>query len=88
MYQTITVYLIYGSLLCMDMLKITICECACHLNPTVKKMLKLFGVKSIEELKACVEKAKFDKTARYENAWESAPNILSYIIVEEIASKN
>ena len=53
-----------------------------------EKMLKLFGVKSIEELKACVEKAKFDKTARYENAWESAPNILSYIIVEEIASKN
>jgi len=53
-----------------------------------EKILSLFGVKTITELKLSISKAIYDNSIRYSGAWESAPNILSYISIEQIATLN
>ena len=51
-----------------------------------KKILPLFGVQSIEEMKALVSKCEYDKECRYSGAWHGAASvILSWIKVEDIA---
>ena len=53
-----------------------------------KKIFPLFGVKTITELKLSIAKATYDNSIRYSGAWESAPNILSYISIDKIAILN
>ena len=47
-----------------------------------KKILPLFVVKTI------IAKATYDNSIRHNGAWESAPNILSYISIDKIATLN
>ena len=53
-----------------------------------EKILPLFGVKTITELKLSISKATYDNSIRHNRAWESAPNILSYISIEQIGTLN
>ena len=53
-----------------------------------KKMFSLFGVKSIEELKECIEKCKYDDRMKYSGSFDAAPAILNYIKLDEIGSLN
>ena len=53
-----------------------------------KKMMQLFGVDSIENLKAVVGKCIFDEKMMYSGAWDAAPAILSYIKIEDIGTLN
>lgn len=53
-----------------------------------QKVLPLFGTATIEELKEKIAKVKIDRDMRHQNCSECAPNILSSIKLEEIASLN
>lgn len=52
------------------------------------KVMPLFGVKTIEELKEAVNRNKPDPNVRHEGAWEEAPTILDSIKLDEIGSIN
>lgn len=49
------------------------------------KILPLFGVSNITELKECLEKNKVPSQINYQSAWDSCPSITNYIKIEEIA---
>lgn len=53
-----------------------------------KKMMTLFGVNNIEELKGVVGKCVYDSKMRYSGGWDAAPAILNSIKVEEIGMLN
>jgi hypothetical protein len=53
-----------------------------------KKMFDLFGVSSIEELKAALEKCTYDREMRYSGAFDGAPGIQAYIKIEEVGTLN
>jgi hypothetical protein len=53
-----------------------------------KKMFDLFGVSSIEELKAALEKCTYDREMRYSGAFDGAPAIQGYIKIEEVGTLN
>lgn len=49
-----------------------------------EKMMVLFGVDSLEDLKALIGRCTFDGEMKYLGSWNAAPAILNYIQVEEI----
>lgn len=51
-----------------------------------EKMMVLFGVDSLDSLKAVVRKCIFDEKMKYSGSWDAAPAILSCIKVEEIGT--
>lgn len=53
-----------------------------------EKMMLLFGVDSLDDLKAAVGKCTFDENTSYFGRWYAAPVILNYIKVEEIGTLN
>ena len=53
-----------------------------------EKMMVLFGVDSIEELKDVVGKCVYDSRMKYQNSWDAAPAILDSIAVDEIGILN
>lgn len=53
-----------------------------------KKICDLIGVDSIEELKKRIELCRSDREMRYNGSFYSAPGILEYISVDEIAILN
>lgn len=53
-----------------------------------KKMMELFGVEKIDELKIVVGKCTFDENMKYSGSWDAAPAILSSIKVDEIGILN
>ena len=53
-----------------------------------EKMMVLFGVDSIEELKRVVGKCVYDNGMKYSGSWDAAPAILSCIKVDEIGTLN
>lgn len=53
-----------------------------------EKVLPLFGVSTIEELKEKIAKCKVDRNMHHTNCFECAPHILSSIKLEDIASLN
>lgn len=53
-----------------------------------KKIMPLFGVKSIEELKAVIEKQGYDRSMSYPHSFYAAPVILSAVKLEEIGTLN
>ena len=53
-----------------------------------QKMMVLFGVNSLEELKNVVKKCEYDGHIKYSRNWDAAPAILSYISVDEIGTLN
>ena len=52
------------------------------------KIMPLFGVKSIEEMKITIENDQFDEQLRYSNSFDCVPTIMSSIKIEDIASLN
>lgn len=52
------------------------------------KMMKLFGVDSIDALKEVVKRCKYDTNMKYNGSWGAAPAILSYIKEEDIGTLN
>ena len=53
-----------------------------------KKMMALFGVEDIDELKLVISKCKFDREMRYNGGFGASPAILSYIKIEDIGTLN
>ena len=53
-----------------------------------EKMMVLFGVGSIDELKTVIKKCTFNNEMRYLGSLEAAPAILNYIKVENIGTLN
>ena len=53
-----------------------------------EKMMILFGVRSIEELKTVIEKCTHDSRMKYSGSWDAAPAILDSIKIDEIGSIN
>lgn len=53
-----------------------------------EKMMVLFGVDSLDDLKAVVRKCSFDDTMKYSGSWNAAPAILNCIKVEDIGTLN
>lgn len=53
-----------------------------------QKMMVLFGVSSLEELKGAVGKCVYDNRMKYSGSWDAAPAILSYIKVDEMGTLN
>ncbi len=53
-----------------------------------EKIMPLFGVKTIDELKSIISKHTFDRGMRYSESHYSAPVILSTIKLEEIGTLN
>lgn len=53
-----------------------------------KKMMILFGVESLEELKKVVMKCQYNNEMKYQYSWDAAPAILNYIEIDEIGSLN
>ena len=53
-----------------------------------QKMMVLFGVSSLEELKSVVGKCVYNREMKYSGSWDAAPAILSYVKVEEIGTLN
>lgn len=51
-----------------------------------EKMMVLFGVDSIDNLKAAIGKCTFDQQMKYSGSWDAAPAILSFIKVEDIGT--
>ena len=51
-----------------------------------QKILPLFGAENISNLKELISRATYDQRVRYNNCYQSAPNILSCIHLEQIAS--
>lgn len=48
------------------------------------KMMILFGVESIEELKNVIGKCTYDSKMKYQGSWDAAPAILNSIKIDEI----
>ncbi len=63
-----------------SMWKKLVSKCFCE------KIMPVFGVTSISELKARVSKSAVDRSIAYPEAWNPAPSILTYIKLEEIAT--
>lgn len=53
-----------------------------------EKMMVLFGVDSLDGLKAAVGKCTFDDKMKYSGSWDAAPAILNCIKVEDIGTLN
>lgn len=53
-----------------------------------KKIMPLFGVSTIDELKEKISKCKVDREIRYSGSFEAAPSILSSIKLDEIGTVN
>ena len=53
-----------------------------------EKMLILFGVDSIEELKNVISNCVYDQDMKYNGSFDAAPVILNYIKVEDIGIYN
>ena len=53
-----------------------------------QKMMVLFGVSNLEQLKEVVGKCVYDSRMKYSGSWDAAPAILSYIKVDEIGILN
>ena len=53
-----------------------------------QKMMVLFGVSNLEELKKVVGKCVYDSRMKYSGSWDAAPAILSYIKIDEIGTLN
>lgn len=53
-----------------------------------RKMMTLFGVDSLDDLKVAVGKCTFDNRIKYSGSWNAAPVILDYIKVEDIGTLN
>ena len=53
-----------------------------------QKMMVLFGVSNLEELKDVVGKCVYDSRMKYSGSWDAAPAILNYIKVDEIGILN
>ena len=51
-----------------------------------QKIMPLFGAQNISELKNLISRATHDERMRHSMCYQSAPNILSYISLEQIAS--
>lgn len=51
-----------------------------------EKMMMLFGVDSLDGLKAAVRKCTFDNKMKYSGSWDVAPAILNCIKVEDIGT--
>ena len=51
-----------------------------------EKMMVLFGVDSLDELKAAIGKCTYDSNMKYSGSWDAAPAILSCIKVEDIGT--
>lgn len=51
-----------------------------------EKMMILFGVRNLDELKRVVGKCTYDDRMKYSGSWNAAPAILNYIKVEEIGT--
>ncbi|WP_225903815.1 toll/interleukin-1 receptor domain-containing protein [Anaerocolumna chitinilytica] len=51
-----------------------------------EKMMILFGVDSLDDLKAVVRKCAFDDKMKYSGSWDAAPAILNCIKVEDIGT--
>lgn len=51
-----------------------------------EKMMLLFGVESIEELKTIIQKCTHDSKMKYSGSWDVAPAILDCIKIDEIGS--
>lgn len=51
-----------------------------------QKIMPLFGAQNISELKNLISRATHDERMRHNMCYQSAPNILSYISLEQIAS--
>lgn len=53
-----------------------------------EKMMSLFGVNSIEELKVAISKCKYNGDIRYAGNFDAAPAILNYIKIDDIGIWN
>lgn len=53
-----------------------------------EKMMVLFGVDSLDGLKAAVGKCAYDDKMKYSGSWDAAPAILNCIKVEDIGTLN
>lgn len=53
-----------------------------------EKMIELFGVKNIEELKGKIAQCQGDRDMRYNGSYDSAPAILNYIKIEDVGMLN
>lgn len=53
-----------------------------------KKVLALFGVNSIDQMKELIKGSTTDRDMKYSGAWECAPGILSSIKLDEIGTMN
>ena len=53
-----------------------------------RKIMELFDVNNIEELKKVIEKCIFDREMKYRGSYNAAPVILSYIKLDEIGIWN
>ena len=51
-----------------------------------EKMMVLFGVDSLDELKVAIGKCSYDDKMKYSGSWDAAPAILNCIRVEEIGT--
>ena len=52
------------------------------------KMMVLFGVDSLDDLKKVVSKCTFDSMMKYSGSWHAAPAILDCIKVDDIGTLN
>ena len=52
------------------------------------KMMVLFGVDSLEALKAVISRCTFDSEMKYSGSWDAAPAILDCIKVDDIGTLN
>lgn len=53
-----------------------------------QKLFPLFGVNDLEELKQRISKCVYDKEMRYSGSFDSAPDILSVIKIDDIGTLN
>ncbi|SEH23200.1 SEFIR domain-containing protein [Selenomonas sp. KH1T6] len=50
-----------------------------------RKIMPLFGVETLDDLKVCLYRCIRDRKYRYEDTWVGAPSILSWIKIEDVA---
>ena len=51
-----------------------------------EKMMILFGVDSLDELKGAIGKCSFDDKMKHSGSWDAAPAIINCIRVEDIGT--
>lgn len=51
-----------------------------------EKMMVLFGVDNLDELKVAIGKCSYDDKMKYFGSWDAAPAILNCIGVEDIGT--